>query len=209
MINASLFLLFVSTQQHFEIQIVQKHLVNVWKNTIPTVYGNSLQAVCYLRLYFPLLTFGGSLTQLKSWHRWNWSFNIYQCIISVSLSLLCLCHLIEAAVLECEALGALSVPAVVTPAAQNICQEGTRKIFDGPIKIFAHSLPTSQKKFDLLRQRPGTVYALLGPKQKMKLVPRHSLRPKDLHWESRLQEEFWSESILYCENGWSILTSRK
>jgi len=28
--------------------------------------------------------------------------------------------LIEAAVLECEALGALSVPAVVTPAAQNI-----------------------------------------------------------------------------------------
>ena len=109
--------------------------------------------------------------------------------MSVSLSLLCLCHLIEAAILECEALGALSVPAVVTPAAQNICQEGTRKIFDGPTKIFAHSLPTSQKKFDLLRQRPGTVYALLGPKQKMKLVPRHSLRPKDLHWESRLQEE--------------------
>ena len=106
-----------------------------------------------------------------------------------SLLLLCLCYLIEAAILECEALGALSVPAVVTPAAQNICQEGSRKIFDGPIKIFAHSLPTSQKKLDLLRQRPGTVYALLGPKQKMKLVPRHSLRPKDLHWESRLQEE--------------------
>merc|ERR1712061_538825 len=81
---------------------VHRRLNASWKICFLAVNGQSF-----------LVIFGKHLVNV-------WKNTILSDVLRISDTVEVLTPLIEGAILECEALGALSVPAVVTPAAQNI-----------------------------------------------------------------------------------------